>query len=438
MVSLPNSKHALYPPWCLIESDPETFQSMTHMYGVRGVEVEEVLSLDDLLTVDRPIYGLIMSHALDLETLSEASGDNMDPDAASLFFSCQVITNVCATSALLGILLNTEDNDLVIGDELKNFKDFTKDFNPVDRGMAIANSTLLQKAHNTFASFESKLDAKRYPQYRDIKPAGYLEEDSPDYHYVAFIPAKGYVWELDGYNKVPIKLHKIADNWLQDIVLELKERMHKSGDVNFNMLAVAKSPEHPATASVVPPSLVKAPLASSPMSSTSASLLSHAPPSSSSTSTQEQHPLSAQNQYVYKQLIYRIEGYLDIICHNWRQLSFEEMEAMTSTHHNIQDALTMNPDKNPDEAIAKLINTTRNQAEVVSLLKLYRQAHAQLYRPLEGTSVQKQELQDPPTEAPKQTYTSLSEQDKNLLRRQHDYGPLIDALFNKLNEENLL
>ncbi|CAO3597777.1 unnamed protein product [Absidia cylindrospora] len=368
----------------------------------------------------RPVYGLIMSHALNVDALSMES--DMDPDAESLFFSCQVITNVCATSALLGILLNTEDNDLVIGDELQNFKDFTKDFNPVDRGMTIANSDLLQNAHNTFASFESKLDAKRYPQYRDIKPCKELEEDSPDYHYVAFIPAKGYVWELDGYNKVPIKLHKIADNWLQHIVLELQQRMQESGDVNFSMLAVTKSPEHPSLSS----------------SSTSASMLSRVQQPSPPPFTQEQHPLTAHNRYVYERLIYRIEGYLDIIYHNWRKFSFEELDAMINAQHNIQDELAMNTDKNPDEAICNFINSTATHAKVVSLLKLHKQAHDQLYRPFQGTQVQKQELYDPPTEAPSQTYTSVSEQDKNLLRRQHDYSPLIDALFNKLNEEDLL
>jgi hypothetical protein len=61
------------------------------------------------------------------------------------------------------------------------------------------------------SSFESKHGARQYPRYEDIKPSKKQKTnhaEDPDYHYVAFVPANGYIWELDGYNKVPIKLRK--------------------------------------------------------------------------------------------------------------------------------------------------------------------------------------------------------------------------------------
>lgn len=52
----------------------------------------------------------------------------VDNNADHVFFANQVITNACATQAILSVLLNREDID--IGEELKNFKEFTQDFPP--------------------------------------------------------------------------------------------------------------------------------------------------------------------------------------------------------------------------------------------------------------------------------------------------------------------
>jgi ubiquitin carboxyl-terminal hydrolase L5 len=106
-----------------------------------------------------------------------------------------VITNACATQALLGVLLNADGVD--VGQNLKNFREFTQAFDAEMKGEAISNSDMIKDAHNSFARPEPfGID--------DSKKSSSGKGDA--YHFIAFVPFRGVVYEIDGLKRGPIKL----------------------------------------------------------------------------------------------------------------------------------------------------------------------------------------------------------------------------------------
>jgi len=89
------------------------------------------LSLAAVLTKrNSPVYGVIFLFKYPTgEKPSDSPKDgNFDFDAAeNLFFAAQTIQNACGTQALLSVLLNKED-EVEIGPQLKEFKEFTGAF----------------------------------------------------------------------------------------------------------------------------------------------------------------------------------------------------------------------------------------------------------------------------------------------------------------------
>lgn len=224
--------------WCLIESDPGCFTELIRGFGVTNVIVEELYGLSEQNFQNmHPIYGLIF--LFKWQKADDSKADIVrDSRLERLFFARQVINNACATQAILSILLNApvkkSDKDEVgieLGDTLQNFKEFSRDFDPNMKGLALSNSDVIRLVHNTFARQQMfEFDAKQ------------ADKDDDVFHFISYIPFEGRLYELDGLREGPVDLGVIPDgsDWIQTArpVIEKRMQQYSADEIQFNLMAV--------------------------------------------------------------------------------------------------------------------------------------------------------------------------------------------------------
>ncbi|KAI1724137.1 ubiquitin carboxyl-terminal hydrolase, family 1 domain-containing protein [Ditylenchus destructor] len=183
--------------WCLIESDPGVFTELIRGFGVKGVQVEELYSLDDSSFEElRPVHGLIF--LFKWRAGEETSGE-LAPDA-SVFFAQQ------------------------------EFRSFTTGFDPASRGLCLSNSDEIRKVHNSFAR----------EHYFEVGFGKASKDDN--FHFVTYVPINGQIYELDGLRSAPVLVGTVkeGDDWLNVVRPIINQRIEKysAGEIHFNLMSV--------------------------------------------------------------------------------------------------------------------------------------------------------------------------------------------------------
>ncbi|NP_001133540.1 ubiquitin carboxyl-terminal hydrolase isozyme L5 [Salmo salar] len=185
--------------WCLMESDPGVFTELIKGFGCKGAQVEEIWSMEpENFENLKPVHGLIF---LFKWQPGEAPAGSIVQDSRldNIFFAKQVINNACATQAIVSVLLNCTHSDMLLGETLTEFREFSLSFDAAMKGLALSNSEVIRQVHN------------------------------------------GRLYELDGLREGPIDLGVCnQDDWINAVrpVIEKRIQKYSEGEIRFNLMAI--------------------------------------------------------------------------------------------------------------------------------------------------------------------------------------------------------
>ncbi|CRL20109.1 Peptidase C12, ubiquitin carboxyl-terminal hydrolase 1 [Penicillium camemberti] len=232
--------------FCEIESEPALFNVMLRDFGVKGVKIQEVVSLDEemMALLNNPVYGLIFLFRWRED--NDGKQEATCPDG--LWFANQTANNACASVALLNIVNNIPDIDL--GENLRSFKEFTMPFTPALRGDAINNFEFVKRIHNSYARkmdiLNSDLQLKTEATTRKKGSKGpTAEESDATFHFIAFMPVMGQLWKFDGLERQPRALGECSEyDWLELVKPNLLDRMaaYEEEEIEFSILGLVRDP----------------------------------------------------------------------------------------------------------------------------------------------------------------------------------------------------
>ena len=232
--------------WRELESDPGLFSLLIEDFGVRGVRVEEVYDVSRKL--DGEVYGFVFLFRWEgdrrARKKSLATYDTFVTEEEvvnRIFFANQVVTNSCATHALLSVLLNCPSH-VQLGPLLTRFKEFTKGLSPQDKGIAIGNVTELEQAHNKHARPEQWTLPVVSRRSSIVSSAQALQPET--YHFTSYVPINDRLFELDGLKEYPIDHGPWGEQeeWTDLFERIISQRLSKSENFLFNLMAVVSDP----------------------------------------------------------------------------------------------------------------------------------------------------------------------------------------------------
>ncbi|KAK9449262.1 ubiquitin carboxyl-terminal hydrolase [Limtongia smithiae] len=245
--------------WATVESDPGIFTQIAKDAGVRGIKVEELYAIEPESIENLPhTYGLVFlfrwKEEDDDEDKNSDTPELSSPGPAQPWFANQVIDNACASLALLNIFLNISPapNSIDLGEHLRQFRNFTASFNPVLRGLALSNFAFLRRIHNKFARASELRESNivLYKNALDFAKNGPDNESDQntaaddDFHFIAYVPLNGHLWELDGLSAEPHVAGVIppGSSWAETATKRIQERIERysSAEIRFNLMAVVQ------------------------------------------------------------------------------------------------------------------------------------------------------------------------------------------------------
>ncbi|PHH75868.1 hypothetical protein CDD80_2004 [Ophiocordyceps camponoti-rufipedis] len=256
--------------WAEVESEPAFFNLMLRKLGVKGLAFKELVTLEPWGTdyLPAPVHGLVFLFQYSPQLMDD---DDEDCNDEPVWFANQTTNNSCASVALMNIVMNAENVDL--GEQLQAFKNSTMDLSTSLRGNSISNNAFIRTVHNSFVRRMDQLNADlslawevdasnaRGPA-KNPAPKRVNRQSSntgqkktpkklakPDveygFHFIAYVPAGGYIWELDGMRVKPQKIGVLTDDPWTDIArarIQHRVQEYGEGQFGFSLLAVCRSP----------------------------------------------------------------------------------------------------------------------------------------------------------------------------------------------------
>jgi ubiquitin carboxyl-terminal hydrolase L5 len=215
------------------------------------VQFEELLTLEpEVLAALYPVYGVIFLFKYPTDAPYAATDKPLDGTfdheaSERMFFAAQTIQNACGTQALLSVLLNKDkesaggsgtgagDEGIEIGQQLREFRDFTMVLPPEFRGEALSNSELIRDVHNSFA--------KSSPFVDETQRTSGEPEDA--FHFIAYTPIHGTLYELDGLQPAPISHGPCTTEDFPTKVMDVLHRRiarYDMSEIRFNLMAMVR------------------------------------------------------------------------------------------------------------------------------------------------------------------------------------------------------
>lgn len=123
------------------------------------------------------------------------------------------------------------DNKFNLGQILDDFKNFTTQFTPYDKGATLSNSDKIREIHNSFSK----------NTVFEIDNTMLKTKQEDPFHFVSYLPINGKLIELDGLMSGPVDHGNVDEtDWVKTVQKVLENRMKLYGDseIRFNLMAI--------------------------------------------------------------------------------------------------------------------------------------------------------------------------------------------------------